>query len=117
MGLGLFANKPILDGEFIIEYTGELISTEGADSLSTKYLFAIDENYTFDGSDRKNIARYINHLCTPNIEAQIEAGEIKFFALQNIKEGEEFGYDYGKEYFKQFIKPRGCKCPSCRLGN
>ena len=27
--------------------------------------------------------------------------------------GEELTYDYGKEYFNEFIKPIGCKCVKC----
>ena len=27
--------------------------------------------------------------------------------------GEEFTYDYGKEYFDTHIKPNGCRCPKC----
>lgn len=114
MGLGLFATRDIKKGEFIIEYLGELISAEEASKRLTRYLFEIDDDYTIDGADRKNVARYMNHFCDPNVEAEIEAGEIKFYAFKDIKEGEELGYDYGKEYVDEFIKPFGCKCPSCR---
>lgn len=111
MGLGLYAAEPIRKGEFIIEYTGELISSEEADKRLTKYLFEIDDDYTIDGATRSNTARYMNHFCKPNVEAEIEAGEINFYARRDIEVGEELGYDYGKEYFDEFIKPHGCKCP------
>lgn len=111
MGLGLYAAEPIRKGEFIIEYTGELISSEEADKRLTKYLFEIDDDYTIDGATRSNIARYMNHFCKPNVEAEIEAGEINFYARRDIEVGEELGYDYGKEYFDEFIKSHGCKCP------
>jgi len=113
MGLGLFATMPILKGEFIIEYKGEIISSKEADKRVTKYLFEINEDYTIDGAMRENTARYMNHFCYPNVEAEIEAGEIKFYAAKDIKRGEELGYDYGEEYFNEFIKPNGCKCPIC----
>ncbi len=112
-GLGLFADEDISKGEYVISYTGEVISNEIADKLKTKYLFEIDDRYTIDGSDRTNTARYINHFCNPNLEAEIEAGEIKFFAIKDIKQGEELGFDYGDEYFNEFIKPIGCKCSHC----
>ena len=113
MGLGLFATRAIKKKEFIIEYKGELITDAEAENRQTRYLFEIDDNYTIDGATRDNMARYMNHLCEPNVEAEIEAGEIRFYALRNILEGEELGYDYGEEYVDEFIKPCGCKCPQC----
>ncbi len=112
-GLGLFADERIKKGDFVIRYEGELISTEEADKLKTRYLFQIDENYTIDGSKRENKARYINHFCKPNLEAVVEAGEIVFYALRDIQTGEELGFDYGEEYFAEFIAPKGCSCKSC----
>ena len=114
MGLGLFASQNIKKGDYIIEYTGERITSAEAENRLTKYLFEIDDDYTIDGAARTNTARYINHLCRPNVEAEIENGQIKFYALRDIKEGEELGYDYGKEYVDEFIAPFGCKCPVCR---
>ena len=113
IGQGLFANKGFKEGDFLIEYTGEVISSEEADRRATKYLFQIDENYTIDGDVETNIARYVNHFCNPNVEAVVEAGQINFYALRNIERGEEVGFDYGEEYIKEFIEPVGCKCPKC----
>ncbi len=115
MGLGLFAAEPIAKGDFIMEYIGELITNAEADKRNTKYLFELDKKHVIDGAARENVARYINHFCKPNVEAEIVRGQIKFFALRNIKAGEELGYDYGEEYFDEFIAPKGCKCPACRL--
>ncbi len=114
-GFGLFADEDIKKGEFIIKYEGKLISTQEANKLKTRYLFEIDENYTIDGSSYSNKARYINHFCNPNVEAEVVAGEILFFALRDIKKGEELGFDYGEEYFNEFIKPKGCACHSCKI--
>lgn len=112
-GLGLFAVEPIKKGEFVVEYVGKKIPTSSVYGLSTRYLFEIDDEVTIDGSTRQNIARYINHSCKPNAEVEIENGRINIYAKRNIKSGEELGYDYGEEYFDEFIKPHGCKCASC----
>jgi len=115
-GLGLFADESIKKGDFVIEYKGKKISTKVADALGTKYLFEIDEKWTIDGSDKKygNEARYINHSCKPNCEAEIdEYDHILIYAIKDIKRGEELSYDYGEEYFDEFIKPYGCKCSYC----
>ena len=114
MGLGLFAARAIQKDEHIIEYIGELISAAEADTRLTRYLFEIDEHVTVDGATRENTARYMNHFCEPNVEAEIDRGQIHFYALRDIEPGEELGYDYGKEYVDEFIKPYGCKCPACR---
>jgi len=116
-GLGLFALEQIQKKDFVIEYKGKKIPTKVADTLGTKYLFEIDEKWTVDGSDKKygNEARYINHSCEPNCEAEIdEYDHILIYAIKNIKKGEELNYDYGKEYFDEFIKPYGCKCEACQ---
>ncbi len=115
MGHGLFATRPVRLGEFVIEYTGNKISTKVADELTTRYLFEIDSEWTIDGAERSNIARYVNHSCDPNCEAEIKDNRIFFNAIRDIEKGEEFTIDYGEEYFDEFIKPHGCKCQSCAL--
>ena len=109
-GLGLFVEGPIKKGDFVIEYCGPLLNEEEADRKNGKYLFEIDDTWTIDGSGRENIARYINHSCKPNCETEIEGKRLFIYALRSIKAGEELTYDYGKEYFNDFIKPCGCKC-------
>lgn len=115
-GHGLFALKPIKKGDFILEYIGKKIPTPLADTLTTRYLFEIDEKWTIDGSERSNAARYINHSCDPNCEVYIEKGRIMIYAVKNIAIGEELSYDYGDEYFDEFLRPVGCRCgsPKCR---
>ena len=113
-GHGLFALKPIKKGNFILEYIGKKIPTTLADTLKTRYLFEIDEQWTIDGSERSNAARYINHSCDPNCEVYIEKGRIMIYAIKNIAIGEELSYDYGDEYFDEFLRPVGCRCGSLK---
>ena len=112
-GLGLFATKLIRRGTFIVRYTGRMLPNRIADDLDTKYLFEINNRWTLDGSSRSNIARYINHSCRPNAETDIVKGEILITAIKNIAPGDEITYDYGKDHFNGFIKPKGCKCAKC----
>lgn len=116
-GRGLFAKEPIKKGEFILEYIGNRIPSKEADTMKSRYLFEIDEKWTIDGPPEINLAGYINHSCEPNVEAEIEEGDdgedhINIYATRAIKAGEELYIDYGKEYFDEFIKPVGCKCPA-----
>ena len=114
-GLGLFAAIPFKRGDFIIEYTGELISTEEADRRGGQYLFVVSDTKTIDGKGRSNTARYVNHSCIPNAEAELDEDElrVRIYAKKKITPGEEILYDYGKEFWNEHIKPYGCRCESC----
>ena len=116
-GLGLFATKKIKKGTKIIRYMGPLLDSknEKHDGIDNKYLFEINNRWTIDGSNRKNIARYINHSCKPNAESDVNTRKRKVIirSIKTIEPGEEINYDYGTDYFKIFLKPIGCKCDSC----
>lgn len=114
-GLGLFAAAPFKKGDFVIEYTGEIIPNAEADRRANRYIFEISSRRSVDGSTRKNLARYINHSCRPNCEAEIDRSRIMIYAKRNIGVGEELHYHYGKAYFDDFIKPKGCQCAHCRM--
>lgn len=116
-GLGLFAETPIKRGDFIIEYYGPVMNEDEADTKGGKYQFGVDDKWTIDGSSRKNMARYINHSCRPNCEPEIEGKRVFIHALRAIKPGEELTYNYGKEYFNDYIKPYGCRCGHHRSRN
>ncbi|GAC1413154.1 MAG: hypothetical protein NVSMB66_4360 [Candidatus Doudnabacteria bacterium] len=111
--MGLFTLSDIPKGYFVVEYDGERINNAEVERRGGRYLFEINSRLTVDGSSRKNIARYINHSCRPNCEPDIKKGRILIISKRKIQAGEELGYDYGKEYFNDFIKPRGCKCIKC----
>jgi hypothetical protein len=116
-GLGLFATKPIKKGTRIIRYFGPLLdcNKEEDDAVENKYLFQLTNRWTIDGAVRENIARYINHACRPNAESDVKPRKRKVFivAIKNIEAGEEINYDYGTDYFKEYIKPIGCLCVRC----
>lgn len=116
-GLGLFATQPIEKGSKIIRYFGPMLdcNKKKDDAVENKYLFQITKRWTVDGSVRKNIARYINHACKPNAESDVNTRKLKITirAIKNIEPGEEINYDYGTDYFKEYLKPIGCKCDSC----
>ncbi|MEM9336424.1 MAG: SET domain-containing protein [Patescibacteria group bacterium] len=115
-GLGLFADQEFKRDDFIIEYTGELITDEERNRRGGKYLFEIDEEWTIDGKDRSNIARYINHGCKNNAYAEVDEEERRVFvrAKKKIQPGEEITFHYGKEYFDEYMSNGRCRCASCR---
>jgi len=116
-GLGLFATQEIAKGQFIVEYLGTRLTTKEAIEVesrgSNKYLFEVNSRWTIDGSPRTNVARYTNHSCRPNAEADVKKGRVLISAKRRIKPGEEITFHYGKSYFDIFIKPKGCKCVKC----
>ena len=116
-GLGLFATKAIKRTAYIATYRGPRISAEEADrreARGARYMFALNNRWTIDGSPRWNLARYINHSCRPNAKPVGRNGGIVIVALRGIEPGEEITYDYGREYLKYFFENVGCRCARCR---
>lgn len=114
-GKGLFAGERIPKGACIIEYIGTAVSKAQAERMSGKYLFEVARGRTIDGNIPANKARFINHSCKPNCEADGPPGRVFILALRTITEGEELTYDYGEEYFEEHIQPVGCRCSSCAV--
>jgi uncharacterized protein len=121
-GKGVFAVAPIAKGEIIIEYKGEVISWPEA--LRRHPHDPSDPNHTFyfeletgDAIDAKyggNAARWINHACKPNCEADEINGRVFIKALRELEPGEELFYDYGlsidAKYTKKLKKEYECRC-------
>jgi SET domain-containing protein len=115
-GLGAFAMVPIRGGDTVIEYTGERISKQ--ESLKrcidgNNYIFQIDDEFDIDGSIDSNLARFINHSCAPNAEAQLDGEHVWIIALRNIAPGEEITFNYG--YDLDDYREHRCNCgaPNC----
>ena len=116
-GLGLFATETIEKRELIVEYTGRRISNAKAQELewtrANRYLFELNSRWTIDGSSRRNLARYCNHSCKPNAEAETVRGRMMYRAIKRIPVGAQITIDYGEEYVELFFAKAGCKCATC----
>src|SRR5688572_20672861 len=78
-GTGGYARRNISAGTRLIEYVGEKISK--AESLrrcvaQNGCIFALTEELDLDGNVAWNPARFINHSCAPNCEAEQDEGRI-----------------------------------------
>src|SRR5437588_3198774 len=114
-GLGVFATRPIKKNAYIVEYTGPLLTNAQCDARAdNRYWFEVNSRWTIDGSPRSNVARYINHSCRPNADPMIRDRRIRIKAIKNIEPGDEITYDYGKDHWNAYIKPKGCLCVKCR---
>lgn len=111
-GLGLFATGPVNKGEVVAEYWGEIVTEEEMIRSRGKYFFELEDEMAINGKSRANMGRYINHSCSPNCEPHENEKQQRIFivAKRKIREGEEFGYDYGRAYWEEHIKPIGCRC-------
>lgn len=127
-GKGAFANKRIRNGQRIIEYDGERISNDEADSRYDEanmrrhhtFLFTVTPRIVVDGAVNGNESIYINHSCDPNCEAVIDGKRIFIEAIRTISPGEELAYDYQYERtdesdddLEKFYKCL-CGAPNCR---
>lgn len=73
-----------------------------------------------DGKVDGNSARWINHSCAPNCEAEEVEGRVFIHALRDIEAGEELFYDYGlvidAKLTKKLKREYACHCgaQTCR---
>ncbi|HEY4957129.1 MAG TPA: SET domain-containing protein-lysine N-methyltransferase [Caldimonas sp.] len=127
-GKGVFALAPIAEGERILEYTGSLITWAQAKKLpphnpddpNHTFYFHIDDKHVIDGLDGGNAAKWINHACGPNCEADEDGARVFIKALRDIAPGEELNYDYGLildgRHTQKVKEEFACRCgtPECR---
>jgi len=117
-GEGVFAGEAIAKNRRIIDYAGELIRNDAAGAeREERYLargciwvFRVNRAWSRDANVDGNIARFINHSCTPNCWFEVVDKTIWIRAGRNIKRGEELTYDY------KIIGDRtmACRCrPGC----
>ena len=102
-GFGVFAAEPVNKNRRIIDYAGELISNTRSGRREARYLregciwvFRVNRAWSRDAAVGGNLARFINHSCTPNCWIEIE-GKTKTIwirASRLIRTGEELTYDY-----------------------
>jgi SET domain-containing protein len=103
-GWGVYAAQPIPEDARIIEYKGQLISQAEAWRREQRYLprqriwiFTIDDRWARDAGVGGNMARYINHACSPNCYVDIIGRHIWILASRDIEPGEELTYDYNTD--------------------
>ena len=109
-GWGSFTRKAIEKNDFIVEYTGEVITQNESerrgriyDKLDSNFLFNLNEECCVDASRKGNKAKFVNHSADPNCQPSIHLTsggdhKIGIFAKRNIAAGEELSFDYGKEF-------------------
>jgi SET domain-containing protein len=115
-GTGGFARVDIPSGARVIEYVGEIITKQESLWLcerSNEYIFAIDDDHDLDGDVDWNPARFLNHSCEPNCEAQFADGHIWLVAIRDIRAGEELTFNYGYDLSDYREHPCCCGAKTC----
>ena len=115
-GTGGYACQNIASGTRVIEYVGERI-TKGESlrrcELDNQYIFDLDDKFDLDGNVPWNPARFINHSCAPNCEAELDDGHVWIVALCDIKAGEELTFNYGYDLEDYCEHPCRCGVAGC----
>src|SRR6266571_2796550 len=115
-GRGCFATTYFKRGRKIAEYTGEKISNAEAERRKHRRILricAVNERWSLDGCRGGNGTHYMNHSCRPNAFTRTLRGHIIFFALRDIKPGDEITIDY-EDTLHSDSKKCTCRVPGCR---
>jgi SET domain-containing protein len=115
-GVGGFAKCDIRSGIFLLEYLGEKIDKQESVrrcEQNNAYIFALNEREDIDGNVPWNPARYLNHSCCSNCEAQLADDRIWLVATRDIRAGEEITFNYGFDLENYHEYPCYCGSPNC----
>lgn len=126
-GWGVRTMEKIKEGDFILEYIGEIVSRKlFAERMvnvyhndAHHYCLSLGPNILIDGYRAANEGRFVNHSCDPNCAMQKwSVGglyRMGLFAKRDIEPGEELSYDYNFDSYNN-ENQQVCKCGSknCR---
>jgi len=112
-GRGIVTTRDRKKGEFVVEYAGDMISMDSANSRETEYSMDVSKGcymyyFKFQGKqfcvdateESGRLGRLLNHSCIhPNLVTKIvtldESPRLILVAKHDIVEGTELIYDYG----------------------
>lgn len=122
-GKGVFANVAMAAGTRLMEYKGERITDQQSEELYSDntthtFLFMLEDTMVIDGGRNGNTARWINHSCEPNCEANEENGRLFIDTLRAISAGEEITIDYNlyleERHTARLKREYACGCGMAR---
>lgn len=91
-GYGVFATRDLTCGEFLFEYTGEIVNLK--ENYDMTYVIEVDDDTFIDATLRGNVSRFLDETHEhPNVEAKkiVVNGKttVLFYSLCNIYSGTE----------------------------
>ncbi len=111
VGLGVFANRELAQGEVILAIEGPVINFEETKRRGDRECMAIQLGYN-NYIDTQPPGVFVNHSCDPNSGIKWNRYLV---ALRRIPKGREIRYDYSTTMEEQsFTMPCLCGSPACR---
>lgn len=115
-----------MQGQFVIEYVGELIDEAEYKRRVRKmherkednyYFLTIDTNRMIDAGPKGNLARFMNHSCQPNCQTQkwTVKGDTRvgLFTTEDVPAGAELTFNYNLECIGKEKKICRCGAANC----
>jgi uncharacterized protein len=116
-GKGAYALQQIPARKKIGDLGGVIITMKEAmrliKNLKVINLVELDNDLALNASANPNDMRFINHSCGPNTYLRVMKDRVEFYALRNIKKGEELSCDYGETHHEGKL-PCKCGAKNCR---
>lgn len=116
-GKGAYALQRIPARKKIGDLGGVIITMKEAmkliRDLKVINMVELDNDLALNASANPNDMRFINHSCGPNTFMRVMKDRVEFYALKNIKKGEELSCDYGETHHEGKLACR-CGAKNCR---
>jgi len=116
-GKGAYALQLIPARKKIGDLGGVIITMKEAmkliKNLKVINLVELDNDLALNASANPNDMRFINHSCGPNTYLRVMKDRVEFYALRDIKKGEELSCDYGETHHEGKL-PCKCGAKNCR---
>jgi SET domain-containing protein len=115
-GRGAFAAEAIPARRKIGEIRGESISVrearKRAKNAARIMIVELSDTRAIDASQSTDPLRFTNHSCQPNAVLRIRQGRVEFYAMRDVKPGEEITANYGETHHEGKLRCR-CGAPGC----
>lgn len=116
-GQGAYAQQAIPARKKIGDLGGVIITMKEAmrliKDLKVINCVELDNDLALNASANPNDMRFINHSCDPNTFMRVMKDRVEFYALKNIRKGEELSCDYGETHHEGTL-PCKCGTKNCR---
>lgn len=115
-GQGVFTRTRIAARRKLGELAGEIITVREArrraKATAVITIVEFEDGVALDAST-DTCLRYVNHSCSPNTYLRRANRRVEFYALREIRPGEELTCDYGETHHEGKL---ACRCGSeqCR---
>jgi hypothetical protein len=114
-GYGVFATQPIMPGELLVVWGGDVMTGEQLDDLAPpvrRHSIQIEDNLYLVPHQLPEPGDFINHCCDPNAGL---SGQIGLVSLRKVGVGEEVCYDYAMSDASAYDEFEcGCGAACCR---